>query len=669
MMPLIIEIWYLAPITSIISILAGIFLFNYVNSKDSGTEKMKNIAGAIQEGSRSFLKTEYTYLAVFVSIMAILLSIFLSVKIGITYIFGTLTSGLAGLIGMEIAVKANVRTANAAKEGGLTDAFPIAFRGGAVMGLMVVGLALLGVSIIYLITGDPELVLGMSIGASTLTLFMKAGGGIFTKTADIAADLVGKVELNIPEDDPRNPAVIADNVGDNVGDCAGSGADLFDSYVAALMAAMILGGASGIAYLETLPLIYAGLGIVSSIIGVAIVRVGKNGDPGRALNMGTYVTTILFSILTFLITRYLGFDMKIWYSNIAGLIAGLVIGMTSDYFTSINRSPALRTAESSQTGAAVNILTGFSYGLISCFPALLGIAVGSAVAYFLYGVYGVGIAAVGMLAIAGTIIAGDAYGPIGDNAKGIAEMADLGEDIVNITDEIDAAGNTTKAITKGFAIGAAGLTALALLASYQEIVNTLTGTIVSFDLMNPLVMVGVLVGMAVPIVFSAMIILAVSSNASRMIEEVRRQFREIPGLLEGDAEPDYAACVMIATRGALRELLPLIIFSISTTLLLGFIAGIQALAGFLAGAIFSGFFLAILMANSGGLWDNAKKYIESGFYGGKGSEAHKAAVIGDTVGDPFKDTAGPSLNTLVTVISQIASLFAPLIIVYALITI
>ncbi len=669
MMPLILEIWYLAPITSIISIIAGIFLYNYVNSKDSGTEKMKNIARAIQEGSRSFLKTEYTYLAVFVSIMAILLSIFLSVKIGITYIFGTLTSGLAGLIGMEIAVKANVRTANAAKEGGLTNAFPIAFRGGAVMGLMVVGLALLGVSIIYLITGDPELVLGMSIGASTLTLFMKAGGGIFTKTADIAADLVGKVELNIPEDDPRNPAVIADNVGDNVGDCAGSGADLFDSYVAALMAAMILGGASGITYLETLPLIYAGLGIVSSIIGVATVRVGKKGDPGRALNMGTYITTISFSILTFLITRFLGFDMKIWYSNIAGLLAGLVIGMTSDYFTSINRPPALRTAESSQTGAAVNILTGFSYGLISCFPALLGIAVGSAVAYFLYGVYGVGIAAVGMLAIAGIIIAGDAYGPIGDNAKGIAEMAELGEDIVNITDEIDAAGNTTKAITKGFAIGAAGLTALALLASYQEIVNTLTGTIVTFDLMNPLVMVGVLVGMAVPIVFSAMIILAVSSNASRMIEEVRRQFREIPGLLEGAAEPDYAACVMIATRGALRELLPLIIFSISTTLLLGFIAGIQALAGFLAGAIFSGFFLAILMANAGGLWDNAKKYIESGFYGGKGSEGHKAAVIGDTVGDPFKDTAGPSLNTLVTVISQIASLFAPLIIVYALITI
>jgi K(+)-stimulated pyrophosphate-energized sodium pump len=669
MIPLpILELWYLAPIVSIVSILLGVFLFNYVSSKDPGTEKMKNIAAAIQEGSRSFLKTEYTYLAVFVSVMAILLSVFLSIKIGVTFIFGTLTSGLAGFIGMEIAVRANVRTANAAKNGGLISAFPIAFRGGAVMGLMVVGLALLGVSVIYFFTGDPELVLGMSIGASTLTLFMKAGGGIFTKTADIAADLVGKVELGIPEDDPRNPAVIADNVGDNVGDCAGSGADLFDSYVAALMAAMILGGASGISYLETLPLIFAGLGIISSIIGVAIVRVGKKGDPGRALNLGTYVTTILFAVLTFIVTNLLDYNIKIWYSNIAGLIAGMVIGMTSDYFTSINRPPALRTAEASQTGAAVSILTGFSYGLISCFPALLGIAIGSAVAYFLYGVYGVGIAAVGMLAIAGTIIAGDAYGPIGDNAKGIAEMAGLGEEIVNITDEIDAAGNTTKAITKGFAIGAAGLTALALLASYQEIVNRLTNSVISFDLMNPLVMGGILVGMSVPIVFSALIILAVSKNASRMIEEVRRQFREIPGLLEGNAKPDYAACVTIATRGALRELLPLIVFSISTTLLLGFIAGIQALAGFLAGAIFSGFFLAILMANSGGLWDNAKKYIEMGYFGGKGSESHKAAVIGDTVGDPFKDTAGPSLNTLVTVISQIASLFAPLIILYALVT-
>jgi len=654
------EAWLIAPAASIISILIGLFLFKYVNDKDAGTDRMKQIAGWIREGSRSFLKTEYTYLGVFVVVMAVILSAALSLKIGVTYVFGTLLSGLAGIIGMEIAVKANVRTANAAKKGGLTEAFPIAFRGGAVMGLMVVGLALFGVSLIYWLTKDPEIVLGMSIGASTLTLFMKAGGGIYTKTADIAADLVGKVELSIPEDDPRNPAVIADNVGDNVGDCAGSGADLFDSYVAAIMAAMILGGTLPIQYLEAVPLVYAGLGILASILGIAIVRVGKDGDPGKALNMGTYATTLAFAVLTYGATIILGYDVKIWYCNIAGLAAGTVIGLTSDYYTSINRSPAKKTAESSQTGAAITILTGFSYGLISCFPAFLGIGIGSAIAFTLY-------AAVGMLSIAGIIIAGDAYGPIGDNSKGIAEMSELGEDVVDITDEIDAAGNTTKAITKGFAIGAAGLTALALLASYQEIVKRIVGTTVVFDLMDPMVMMGVFIGMSVPVIFSAMIILAVSKNAYRMIEEIRRQFREIPGLMEGTGTPEYNKCVNIATKGALTELLPLIVFSIMGTIVLGFVAGIKALAGYLSGAIFSGFFLAILMANAGGLWDNAKKYVESGFFGGKGSDAHKAAVIGDTVGDPFKDTAGPSLNTLVTVISQIASLFAPLFIAYALI--
>ncbi|MBN2335435.1 sodium-translocating pyrophosphatase [Candidatus Bathyarchaeota archaeon] len=661
-----VEAWLLAPAASILSIIIGLILFKYVNDKDPGTDRMKQIAGWIQEGSRSFLKTEYTYLGVFVIVMALILTVALGVKIGATYVFGTLLSGLAGIIGMEIAVKANVRTANAAKKGGLSEAFPIAFRGGAVMGLMVVGLALLGISFIYWLTKDPEIVLGMSIGASTLTLFMKAGGGIYTKTADIAADLVGKVELSIPEDDPRNPAVIADNVGDNVGDCAGSGADLFDSYVAAIMAAMILGGSLQIQYLETVPLVFAGIGIIASILGIALVRVSKGGDPGKALNMGTYATTVMFAVLTYGATIVLDYDVRIWYCNIAGLAAGIVIGMTSDYYTSINRSPAKKTAEAAQTGAAISILTGFSYGLISCFPAFLGIGVGSAIAYSIYGVYGVGIAAVGMLSIAGIIIAGDAYGPIGDNSKGIAEMAELGEDIVDITDEIDAAGNTTKAITKGFAIGAAGLTALALLASYQEIVERLVGTTVIFDLMDPLVMMGIFIGMSIPVIFSAMIILGVSKNAYRMIEEIRRQFKEIPGLMEGTGTPEYGKCINIATKGALTELLPLIVFSIMATLIVGFVGGIKALAGYLSGAIFSGFFLAILMANAGGLWDNAKKYVESGYFGGKGSEAHKAAVIGDTVGDPFKDTAGPSLNTLVTVISQIASLFAPLIIMYAL---
>ena len=661
-----VEPWLLAPVASIISILIGLYLFNYVNAKDAGTDRMKELAGLIQEGSRSFLKTEYKYLGIFAGVMAVLLSLTLGLKIGLSFLFGTVLSGLAGVVGMEIAVKANVRTANAAKEGGLSPAFIIAFRGGAVMGLMVVGLALLGISIIYWITGDPEVILGMSIGASTLTLFMKAGGGIFTKTADIAADLVGKVELGIPEDDPRNPAVIADNVGDNVGDCAGSGADLFDSYVAAIMAAMILGGSSAIPYLTTVPLLYAGLGIFASIIGIAVVRVGKDENPGKSLNMGTYITAGAFSVLTYLATSMLGYDMKIWYCNVTGLIAGIIIGMTSDYYTSIEHPPAKKTAEAAQTGAAINILTGFSYGLISCFPALLGIGIGSAVAFSIYGVYGVGIAAVGMLSIAGIIIAGDAYGPIGDNARGIAEMAKLGDIVLDLTDEIDAAGNTTKAITKGFAIGAAGLTAIALLASYQQVVQDIIGRTITFDLMNPLVMMGIFIGMSVPIIFSAMIMLGVSKNAYAMIEEIRRQFDEIPGLMEGTAQPEYDTCINMATTGALRELFPLIIFSILTTLILGFVGGINAIAGYLAGAIFSGFFLAILMANAGGLWDNAKKYVESGHYGGKGSDAHKAAVIGDTVGDPFKDTAGPSLNTLVTVISQIASLFAPLFVAYAL---
>lgn len=660
------ESWLIAPFSSIVAILLGFYLFLYVNKKDSGTQRMREIAGAIQEGSRSFLKTEYKYLGIFIAIMAVLLSIFLDMKIGLSYVFGSLLSALAGLIGMEIAVRANVRTAHAAKESGLPRAFTIAFRGGAVMGLMVVGLALLGISILYILSGDPEIVLGMSIGASTLTLFMKAGGGIFTKTADMAADLVGKVELSIPEDDPRNPAVIADNVGDNVGDCAGSGADLFDSYIAALMAAMILGRTTEYPYLVSLPLLFAGFGILSSIIGIIFVRIGSSGNAGRSLNMGTYITCILFTIFTFAISLFLGYDLKIWGATVAGLLAGIVIGITSDYYTSIHRSPTMRTAAASQTGAAINILTGFSYGLMSVFPALLGIGISSAIAYYLFGLYGIGISAVGMLSIAGIIIAGDAYGPIGDNAKGIAEMANLGEDVVEVTDQIDAAGNTTKAITKGFAIGAAGLTALALLASYQEIVKSLTGNIIIFDLLNPQVAMGVFIGMAIPIIFSAMIILGVSKNAFRMINEVRRQFKEIPGILEGTGRPDYSACVEIATTGALRELLPLIVFTISTTLIVGFVAGIHTLGGYLNGAILSGFFLAILMANAGGLWDNAKKYVEAGNFGGKRSDTHKATVIGDTVGDPFKDAAGPSLNTLVTVMSQIASLFAPLIIAYAL---
>jgi len=680
------EGWLIAPISALISLLVALYLYYYVKRQDVGTKRMQEISSAIKEGANAFLRREYTTLAIFVVIVAVLLGIFVpepiwitktmskNISLALAYVFGSFSSALAGFFGMDIALRANVRTTNAAKKG-LNSAFPIAFRGGAVMGLSVVGLALLGVSIVYGITGDPGIVLGYSIGASTLTLFAKAGGGIYTKTADVSADLVGKVELGIPEDDPRNPAVIADNVGDNVGDVAGMGADLFDSYVACIMAAMLLavGLVPEVSPTENpfvnLALIFAGLGIIASVLGVAVVRVGKRGDPGKALNLGTYVTCFLFGALTLVTTFYLQIDYEIWGATVVGLIAGVIIGITSDYYTSINRPPARKTAESSKAGAAINILTGFSYSLISVFPPLLGIAIASALAYFLAGVYGVGMSALGMLSIVGTIVAGDAYGPIGDNAKGIAEQSGLGEEVIDITDKLDAAGNTTKAISKGFAIGAAGLTALALLATYQTIVNDITGELIGFDLMNPLVMLGVFIGMTIPCLFSAMCMLAVSKNSSVMIEEIRRQFREIPGLKEGKegVRPDYTSCVDIATKAALKALVPLIVMSIMATLAVGFICGIRALAGYLAGSIFSGFMLAILMANSGGMWDNAKKFIEDGHFGGKGSDAHKAAVIGDTVGDPFKDTAGPSLNTLVTVISQIASLFAPLIIAYALI--
>jgi len=663
--------WILAPVSSIASIIAGGILYYYVSKQDSGTEKMRDIATAIKEGADAFLKREYTILAYFVAVVALALAIFINPIMAPTYVFGSICSGLAGFFGMQIALKANVRTANAAREG-LNRAFPIAFRGGAVMGLSVVGMGLLGVSIVYGLTGNPEIILGYSFGASAMALFAKAGGGIYTKTADVAADLVGKVELGIPEDDPRNPAVIADNVGDNVGDVAGMGADLFDSYVASIVATMILGRELGTVEsfsMEQLPLFYAGLGIIASVIGVAAVRVGRRGNPGKALNFGTYFTCVLFAVLTFLATYFLKINIGIWMAANVGLLSGVIIGITTDFFTSIDRFPAIKTAEASQTGAAINIISGFSYGLISLFPPLLGIGIASTVAYFIAesfgisGLYGISMAALGMLSIVGMIVAGDAYGPISDNAKGIAEQAGLSEDVIEVADRLDAAGNTSKAITKGFAIGAAGLTVISLLATFQVLTES-----VGFDLMNPLVLTGMLIGISVPPLFSAMVMLGVSKNAFRMIEEVRRQFNEIPGLREGKegVKPNYARCVDIATTGALKELLPASVVSIVITLAVGFLGGIEALGGYLGGSIMSGLIFALLMANAGGLWDNAKKYIEAGAFGGKGSDAHKAAVIGDTVGDPFKDTAGPSLNTLITVMSLVASVFAGLIAKYNL---
>lgn len=686
------EAWLIAPLSALISILVGFYFYHYVNKQDSGTKQMQEIATAIQEGADAFLKREYTTLAIFVGVVAVLLCLFLpsplwtatepirNVQLTLAYVFGSFCSALAGYLGLNVATKANLKAAKAAQEG-LNKAFPIGFRGGAVMGLAVVGLGLLGISIVFAITGEPEIVLGYSFGASSLALFAKAGGGIYTKTADISADLVGKVELGIPEDDPRNPAVIADNVGDNVGDVAGMGADLFDSYVASIVAVMILGGAidvllfGSVGLYTLIPLVFAGLGIIAAVLGALTVRVGAKGNPGKALNMGTYITCIIFAVLTFIASVYLQYDLRIWGAAIVGLIAGIIIGTTSDYFTSEDKKPVKKTAEASLTGTATNIITGFSYGLHSVFPPLVGIGVAAAIAYYLclplgpkFALYGIGMAAVGMLSIVGLIVSNDAYGPIVDNSRGIATQAGLSEEVVKVTDEMDAAGNTAKAITKGFAIGAAGLTVITLLAAFREIAESALGKEIQFNLMSPLVLLGALIGIAMPAVFSAMVMLGVGRNAERMIEEIRRQFNEIPGLKEGKegVKPDYARCVDIATVGALKELMPASVVSIAVTLIVGFVGGIEALGGYLAGTIFSGLLFALLMANAGGLWDNAKKLIETGEYGGKGSEAHKAAVVGDTVGDPFKDTAGPSLNTMITVMSLVASLFAVLIANYNL---
>ena len=664
----------IAPIAGLVSILSALYFYFYVKKQDSGSPKMQEISTAIKEGANAYLTRQNKTLAVFVAVLAIILGIaFRDFKMPISYVIGSIFSALAGYFGLNVAVRANVRTTKAAEKG-LSKAFSVAFYGGAVMGLAVVGLALLGISVLYFIFQDPEIILGYSLGASSLALFAKAGGGIYTKTADIGADLVGKVELGIPEDDPRNPAVIADNVGDNVGDVAGMGADLFDSYVASIVAAMIIGVTltSLSPVYVVLPLFLAAGGIFASLIGMMFVPLSvRGGNPGAALNRGTYATTIVFAIFAFLIIYLLKLEIGLFYATLAGLIAGIVIGVTSDFFTSIDRSPVRRTAEAAKTGAAINILSGFSYGIISIAPPVIGISIATVAAWYLAGahgmlfaVYGVAISAVGMLSIVGMVVSADAYGPIVDNAKGIAEQAGYGEEMIAVADKLDAAGNTAKAITKGFAIAAAALTVLALFVAYAELVHipkdAVTG-LYMINLIDPKVIAGIFLGGMMPPLISALLILGVGRNAFRMVEEVRRQFREIAGLMEGKAKPDYARCVDIAAKGALRELVLPSVLSIIAPIIVGVALGKEALGGFLAGSIVTGIIFALFMANAGGTWDNAKKYIEAGAFGGTGSDAHKAAVVGDTVGDPFKDTAGPSLNTMITVMSLVASVFAPII--------
>ncbi|MEA4889362.1 MAG: sodium-translocating pyrophosphatase [Clostridiaceae bacterium] len=675
------------PIFSIIvSFLAfgvAAYFYHWVNALPTAEGNIAEIGGLIRAGAYTFLKTEYKMLARFAAVAVILIILFFpapiwkgepleNVMMALSYIMGSVLSALAGWVGISVSTIANVKAASAARKG-LAPSFMAGFRGGAVMGMAVVGTSLLGAAVLHMaFPEDPEIVLAFSFGASSLALFAKAGGGIFTKTADISADLVGKVELDIPEDDPRNPAVIADNVGDNVGDVAGMGADLFDSQIAALAAAIIL--AIPMKQVDII-FCFGGIGLLASIIGVLIARVGDKGNPGKALNRGTYITNLIFFVLTLAATLIFKFDIHLWLATAIGMLAGVIIGFTSELFTSDTGKPVENVARACQSGPAFTILSGFSYGLLSSFPAIIGIAGASLAAYKVcqplgadYSLFGISLAAIGMLAVVGMIISNDAYGPIVDNARGLAEMGKLGDKVLEITDDLDAAGNTAKAITKGFAIGAAGLTVIALLAAYQEILQKAGETNLAFDILDPLVFFGLMVGIAVPAVFSAMLIMGVDRNAQRMVGEIHRQFDTIPGLKEGKegVKPDYNKCIDIATIGALKELIPAGLMAILVTLAVGFIGGVHAIGGFLAGNITSGLLLALLMSNAGGMWDNAKKYIESGHFGGKGSLAHKAAVIGDTVGDPFKDTAGPSLNTQITVVSLVSSLSASLFMAFSL---
>ena len=650
------------------------YLYLWVKKQKTGNARIQEVSALIREGANTFMRREYKILAKFALVAALVILVLLpspiwqgnpleNVAMAVAYIAGTVLSAIAGKIGILVATLSNARTAEGAQKG-IKPAFLIGFRGGAVMGLLVVGFSLLGVAVVLMLTGDSGILLGFSFGASSLALFAKAGGGIFTKTADISADLTGKVELGIPEDDPRNPAVIADNVGDNVGDVAGMGADLFDSNVAAMASALVIAQSlSGGAFANiSMVFCYAILGLLASVIGIATARIGKNGNPTRALNSSTYVTTGIFLALTAAATAiFEGFSWRIWGASAVGLLVGVIIGITTDYFTDDSKPIVRRVAHASGSGPAFTVLSGISYGFISALPAMVGIAVSALVAYKLcepmgegYAVFGISMAAVGMLSIVGMIISNDAYGPIVDNARGLAEMGGLGEETIRTADELDSAGNTVKAVTKGFSIAAAGLTVISLLGAFMAEVNGALeaagrALITGFDIMSPTVFFGVLIGAAVPAVFSAMLILGVDKNAQRMVQEIHRQFDSIPGLREGrkGVKPEYGKCIDIATSGALRELIPAGLMSIAATIAVGFIGGPLAIGGFLLGNIVSGLLIALFMSNAGGLWDNAKKYIESGAEGGKGSKAHK-------------DTAGPSINTQITVVSLVSSLMSSL---------
>ena len=667
---------YLSAIGGVVALIYAVILAVRINKMDSGTKKMKEIAQSINEGAKAFLFSEYKILVIFVATVFVVISVcgiitksdVLNYRTALAFLIGAILSTLAGYCGMSVATKANVRTANAAKEKGMNSALSTAFSGGAVMGMCVSGLGLLGVCLIYALTGDDNILFGLSLGASSIALFARVGGGIYTKAADVGADLVGKVEAGIPEDDPRNPATIADNVGDNVGDVAGMGADLFESYAGSLISAISLGvlafsGSSSWKY-AVFPCLLSAIGLISSIIGTLFVR-GKDGkNPQKALNTGTYVASALVVISSVLLSYFMLGTFRFAIAIIAGLLVGLLIGTITEMYTSDKFPFVKKIAKQSETGSATTIISGIAVGMQSTLIPIILIGVGIFVAYFVTngtgadgtsGIYGIALAAVGMLSTTGITVAVDAYGPIADNAGGIAEMSDLPNEVREITDSLDSVGNTTAAIGKGFAIGSAALTALALFFTFAQKVNLAT-----IDIMNYKVVIGLLVGGMLPFLFSSLTMDSVSKAAQSMIEEVRRQFRTIPGILEGKGKPDYKNCVAISTHAALRQMILPGVLAIVSPIIIGVLLGAEALGGMLGGSLTTGVLLAIFMSNSGGAWDNAKKYIEGGHHGGKGPPSHKAAVVGDTVGDPFKDTSGPSINILIKLMTIVSLVFAPL---------